>query len=222
MSRHRCPGGRVRPLSAAPNLHSTVLPWLLLAVSGACDRAPSEPRSGTAAAPSPSSRLAEPSLELAARLVAASVDAAVATVHPLGVPSPDGARVVGFTVGGIPAAALVEAEGARIGRDGAERALALWVARGEVPDATRLARAVGAMVHPGCAVLLGGERLAIGDGGALRGPAPALGAHPGGGRVLTFSIVIPEGREGAGLHVARWRWTDSGLLIEASPHPERR
>ncbi|MDB4932783.1 MAG: hypothetical protein JWM10_5267, partial [Myxococcaceae bacterium] len=93
--------------------------------------------------------------------------------------------------------------------------LALWAARGETPDAAGLARLVGALVYPGCAVLVGGERPA----GA---PSPSLTNHPGGGRVLTFAFAIPEGRAGAGLHVARWRYTDGGLLIEASPHPERR
>lgn len=184
---------------------------LLLAASGACERAPSEPRVGRS--PAPATHAAEPSLEAAVRLLGAALDAGVGPVHRLGVPTPGGTIAVGFTLGGIPSAALVEAERASVGRDGAERALALWSARAEVPDATRLARTVGAMVYPGCRVDVGRE---------LGGPAPSLGAHPGGGRVLTFSFVIPEGREGAGLHVARWRWTDSGLLIEASPHPERR
>lgn len=162
-------------------------------------------------------------MEAAARRVAAAVDAGIGLVHPLGVPTPAGASAVGFTMGGIGSAALVDGERAWVGRDGAERALALWVARGEVPDAARLARTVGAMVYPGCTVLPGGERPTAGEGEEpVRGTSPSLVAHPGGGRVLTFSFVIPEGRPGAGLHVARWRWTDSGLLIEASPHPERR
>jgi len=156
---------------------------------------------------------AEPSLEAAARSLGAVTDAGIGPVYRLGVPAPEGTSAVGFTLGGIASAALVEAERASVGRDGAERALALWAARGEVPDAARLARTVGAMVYPGCRVDVGGE---------LGGPRPSLGAHPGGGRLLTFSFVIPEGRAGAGLHVARWRWTDSGLLIEESPHPERR
>ncbi|TAK26676.1 MAG: hypothetical protein EPO40_19335 [Myxococcaceae bacterium] len=191
--------------------HTVALPLALLAASGACDRAPSEPRG--VRSPATATRAAEPSLEAAARSLGRAVDAGVGPVHPLGVPTPAGTIAVGFTLGGIPSAALVEAERASVGRDGAERALALWAERAEVPDATRLARTVGALVYPGCAVDVGGE---------LHGPTPSLGAHPGGGRVLTFSFVIPEGRAGAGLHVARWRWTDSGLLIEASPHPERR
>jgi hypothetical protein len=162
-------------------------------------------------------------METAARRVAAAVDGGIGPVHPLGVPTPAGTSAVGFTMGGMGSAALVDGERAWVGRDGAERALALWVAQGAVPDAARLARMVGAMVYPGCSVRLGGERPAAGEGEEpVRGIAPSLVAHPGGGRVLTFSFVIPEGRPGAGLHVARWRWTDSGLLIEASPHPERR
>ena len=160
-----------------------------------------------------------PSIELAVRRLAAVLDGGTPKARALTVPAPPGASVVEFTWHGNQATALVDGERAWIGRDGAERALSQWVARGEVPEPTRLARTVGALVYPGCAVLRGGER--AGDGGEY-GPPPALTAHPGGGRVLTFSFVIPEGRSGAGLHVARWRWTDSGLLIEASPHPERR
>ena len=200
--------------------YQRVLLLPLVALLSACERAPTEPRAAVAVAPP--ARPAAPSLELAARRVSGAADATVAQAYALGVPTPAGSMAVGFTLHGNPAAALVDAERAWIGRDGAERALAQWSARGDVPDAPGLARLVGAMVYPGCPVLLGGETLAFGDGGPVRGPAPALGPHPGGGRILTFAFVIPEGRDGAGLHVARWRWTDSGLLIEASPHPERR
>jgi hypothetical protein len=201
-----------------PHQRALLLP--LFSILAACERAPTEPRAAISVVPP--ARPAEPSLELAARAVSAAADAAVAQVYAIGVPTPAGARAVSFTMHGNIAAALIDAERAWIGRDGAERALASWGARGEVPDAPGLARLIGAMVYPGCRVMLGGEALALGDGGSVRGPAPALGPHPGGGRVLTFAFVIPEGQGGAGLHVARWRWTDSGLLIEASPHPERR
>ena len=153
-------------------------------------------------------------MALAARRVGEALDASVTAVFAVAAPAPEGARVVGFTQGGMVAAALVETERAFVGRAGAERALATWAARGEVPDAERLARTVAALVYPGCTV--------PGPGEPARGPVPALVNHPGGGRVLTFSFVIPGGRSGAGPHVARWRWTDSGLLIEASPHPDRR
>ena len=188
--------------------------------SGACERAPAEPHARAPTAPeAPGS---PPTLDEAARRLGAALDASVGAVVPVAAPAPPGARVVGFTRGGMPAAALVDADGAFVGRDGAERALAAWSARGETPDPDTLARMVGALVYPGAAVLSGAQARAIDGGGGERGPGPALASHPGGGRVLTFSFVIPEGRRGAGLHVARWRWTDSGLLIEASPHPERR
>jgi hypothetical protein len=185
---------------------------LYLLAAGACERAPSEPRSPAAA---PVSAPATPSLALAARRVAASTDGGAGSVFAVAAPAPVGTTVVGFTLRGNPAAALVDTQRAWLGRDGAERALALWAARAETPDAAGVARLVGALVYPGCAVLVGAERPA----GA---PSPALANHPGGGRVLTFAFAIPDGGEGAGLHVARWRYTDSGLLIEASPHPERR
>lgn len=196
---------------------------LLLAVfiaSGACERAPAEPRARAPRVPGPPG--APPTLGEAARRLGAALDAAAGAVVPVEAPAPPGARVVAFTRGGMPAAALVDAEGAFVGRDGAERALAAWSARGETPDPGTLARTVGALVYPGARVLTGAEARGIDAGSGERGPGPAMVSHPGGGRVLTFSFVIPEGRRGAGLHVARWRWTDSGLLIEASPHPERR
>ncbi|MDO9016742.1 MAG: hypothetical protein Q8S73_16945 [Deltaproteobacteria bacterium] len=198
------------------------LPLLLTVfiVSGACERAPAEPQ--VRAPTVPGAPGSPPTLAEAARRLGAALDAAVGEVVPVGAPAPPGARVVGFTRGGMPAAALVDADRAYVGRDGAERALAMWSARGETPDPGTLARTVGALVYPGAAVLTGAEARAPDGSTGERGPRPALVSHPGGGRVLTFSIVIPEGGRGAGLHVARWRWTDSGLLIEASPHPERR
>jgi hypothetical protein len=190
--------------------------WSVLASLAlvACRGAPDEPR--PAAPPAAPSRPPAPSLDVASRSVAEALGVPRVEVFAVSAPAPAGARVVGFTRDGIPGAALVEAAGAWLGRDGAERALAAWSAQGAVPDASQLARAVGALVYPGAAVQ------AAGDGAAPRGPDPAVTSHPGGGRVLTFSFVIPARRPGAGLHVARWRWTDSGLLIEASPHPERR
>lgn len=200
------------------HLRSASLVSLLLLA--ACKRSPDEP-----AGFSPrerSTRGRTPTMEAAARLLAVTSDAATSAPYVLSVPAPAGTVFVRFERGGRSGAALIESRRAWVGRDGAERALTLWREGGEIPDASRLARTVVAMVYPDYVAMLGGESLDLGDGGGIRGPAPALNPHPGGGRLLTFSFVIPNDEEGAGLHVARWRWTDSNLLIEETPHPERR
>ncbi len=201
------------------HLRSTSLACLLLLA--ACKRSPNEP--GRPAPREGAPRPAQiPTMEVAARGLAANSDAATSAPYLLSVPAPPGTVFVRFERGGRPGAALIESSRAWEGVAGAERALTLWIERGEIPDATRLARTVVGMAYPEYVAMLGREPLDLGDGGVIRGPAPALTPHPGGGRLLTFSFVIPEGEEGAGLHVARWRWTDSNLLIDETPHPERR
>ncbi len=191
---------------------------LLLA---ACKRSPDEPTGASPREVAPRGAHA-PSMEAAARLLAGTSDAATGAPYALSVPAPAGTVFVRFARGGRSNAALIDDRRAWLGRDGAERALTLWREGGEIPDASRLARTVVAMAYPEYAAMLDRESLDLGDGGVVRGPAPALNPHPGGGRVLTFSFAIPSGQPGAGLHVARWRWTDSNLLIEETPHPERR
>lgn len=187
------------------------------ALASACERAPDEPALVRRAVPGPA---AAPTVEEAARRLAA--DGAVVAPHRLAAPAPQGTVFMGFTREGRAGAALVDGQRAWFGLAGAERALALWRAAGTPPDAARLARVVAASAYPGYLGLFAGERYELPDGGALRGPAPALVPYPAGGRVLTFSFVIPPGEVGAGLHVARWRWTDTDLLIDEAPHPERR
>lgn len=201
--------------------HTRFLAPACLSLVAACNRGPDDP-GGLAPRRPPDNASRPPTIEAAARLLADATDAASGAPHTLPVPAPRGTVFVGFGRTGATGGALIEARRAWVGRAGAERAFALWRQEGERLDAGRAARVVMAMAYPRYVGLLGGESVPLGDGGAVRGPAPALTDHPGGGRVLTFSFLIPGGEEGAGLHVARWRWTDSDLLIEETPHPERR
>lgn len=201
------------------HLRDAALACLLLLA--ACKRSPNEPGVGPARQ-APASRDQTPTMEVAARLIAAAGGAATSAPYLLSVPAPAGTVFVRFERGGRSSAALIDGRRAWVGAEGAERALTLWRERGEIPDASRLARTVVALAYPDYVAMLGGEAIDLGDGGVIRGPAPAITPHPGGGRVLTFSFAIPPGEPGAGLHMGRWRWTDSNLLIEETPHPERR
>lgn len=195
--------------------------YVSLALLAACNRGPDDP-AGSAPRPPSNGASRAPDIATAARRLSMATDAAIGAPYALPLPSPAGALFVGFSRGRGTGAALIDGGRAWVGIAGAERALAMWRGEGERLDAGRLARVVAAMAYPDYRGLRGGESLRLGDGGSVRGLAPSLADHPGGGRVLTFSFVIPAGEEGAGLHVARWRWTDSDLLIEETPHPERR
>jgi epothilone polyketide synthase D len=71
--------------------------------------------------------------------------------------------------------------------------------------------------------LAGEDQLALRDGRVL--VARLVAASPPAALprwIPQGTVLVTGGLGGLGLHVARWRYTDSGLLVEASPHPERR
>lgn len=195
-----------------------------LALALGCQRSPAEPeahvpRETSAVAPAPT-------VDVAARAIALAIADGGAPTHitdlrALALPLPAGLSALAFTDRGARRVAAVDARGAAVDLSGAERVLARWAERQEHPDAQTLARVIGAFAYPRYRVLAAGER--VGEGSdAVRAVTPAVAPRPGGGRSLTFGFVIPEGEPGAGVHVARFHLTSSGLVIDESPHPERR
>ncbi len=152
-------------------------------------------------------------LAVAAERLRERSDASVRDVTAVG-DAPRGTLLVRYAAGSVVATAFVDALGAWSGVTGAERALAAWRADGASPDAVTAARTISLLVCPTCQPP--GEAT-----GALP-VAPSLQPHRAGGRILTYAYVIPDGRPGAGVHVARWRWTDSDVLVDEVPHAERR
>lgn len=195
-----------------------------LALALGCQRSPAEPEAH--APPTTPAVATAPTIDVAARSIALAVadggaPTPVTALRALALPLPQGMGAFAFTDRGGPRVAAVDARGATVDLAGAERVLARWAERQEHPDAQTLARVIGAFAYPRYRVLAAGER--VGEGSeAVRAVTPAVAPRPGGGRTLTFGFAISEGEPGAGVHVARLHLTASGLVIDESPHPERR
>lgn len=140
-----------------------------------------------------------------------------------GVPSVD---VVAVRFGARWVVAAVERERVTLGLAGAERIYQLREQQQRALNAVELARLVGAMLYYPYTVWDGAywseTPLTAALTGRTTGATPILTPRPQGGRDLTFSYFIPNGMLGAGDHLAHIRVTDSGMLIDMAPNPERR
>lgn len=214
---------------------------LLACKPSAPSEPPSTPSTPARAAAQDSSAPAQryrPSLDESARRIAAalgverrSLDDAGAPPAPTlprrlevgGVASVD---VVAARVGDRWVAAAVEADRVTIGLEGAERIFQLREREGRPMNAFDLADTVGVLLYYPYPVYDGTRwsdtPVSAACVGMRDGATPQLVPKPQGGRDLLFSFHIPDGSPGAGTHVAHLRVTDSGLLIDQAPNPERR
>ncbi len=216
-------------------VHRAVVRIALVATLSACRRAPPEPsiasRSARGAADDPASSY-RPALDESGRRIFAAlvadggVGAAVEQVARIEVPAvPARIDIVAARVGGSWTVAAVERDRVTLGLAGAERILTLLNESHRPPAAVDLARIVGALhfypwpTFDGATWSRTGEQV-NGRGGSH---VPQFVQRSGGtGRALLFEFWIPDGNAGAGPHMANIRVTDSGLLIDEAPRPDRR
>jgi hypothetical protein len=122
--------------------------------------------------------------------------------------------------------AAVERDRVTLGLAGAERIHQLREDEQRALNAVEMARVIGALLYFPYPVWDGAlwseTGLTTGIIGRTTGATPMLTPKPQGGRDLTFSFFIPEGSSGAGDHLAHIRVTDSRMLIDMAPNPERR
>jgi hypothetical protein len=122
--------------------------------------------------------------------------------------------------------AAIERDRVAIGLEGAERIYQLREQAQQPLGAMDLAAIVGVLHYYPYTVFNGqrwSETPLYGTSRGLgAGATPTLAPRPQGGRDLTFSFHIPDGRSGAGGHLAHIRVTDSAMLIDQAPNPEVR
>ncbi|MBI5517368.1 MAG: hypothetical protein HY909_26585 [Deltaproteobacteria bacterium] len=194
-----------------------------------CRRAPTEPSPRAPSAPPADAPAPLPPVAAqAARVALAATDGGVAApgaAERLALPLPAGVDVVAVRLGERWAVGALERERVTVGLEGAERVLARWRDGGHAPSAQELARVVGAFAYHPWSVFVTREVVGtLADGG---GPRVASGAvlspRPGNtGESLTFGYQVPDGQAGAGLHVAHFNVTASGIILDEAPNPWRR
>lgn len=145
------------------------------------------------------------------------VQPSIGSVTELFLSLPDGLHAVEFSLHGKRHTALIADQNRRVTfrLSAVETALAYWNHRGVHPDAQTLARVIAALVYP---------RFTVFDRGVseMNLSAPRFIARNNQDRVLVFAFAIADGEPGAGVHLARFHLTPSGLVIDENPHPERR
>jgi hypothetical protein len=149
----------------------------------------------------------------------------VGAAERLALPLPEGVDVVAVRLGDRWAVGALEEQRVTVGLEGAERVLARWREGGHSPSAQELARVVGAFAyHPWNVFVSRVPVRTAADGGGVRvANGAVLSPRPGNtGESLTFGYQIPDGEPGAGLHVAHFNVTPSGLLVDEAPNPWRR
>lgn len=123
-------------------------------------------------------------------------------------------------------AAAVEHDRVTLGLAGAERIFQLREQAQRPMSAAELARTIGVLLYYPYTVFDGTRwsdtALSGSTSGRTSGAVPTLTPRPQGGRDLMFSYWIPDGTAGAGDHYAHVRVTDSQMLIDMAPNPERR
>lgn len=122
--------------------------------------------------------------------------------------------------------AAVEPTRIALGIEGAERVYQLREEQQRAMSASEMAQCFGALMYYPYRVF-DGQRwsdLPQGTSGETlgTGETPTLAPRPQGGRDVTFGYYIPNGQAGAGPHLAHVRVTDSRMLIDQAPNPERR
>lgn len=122
--------------------------------------------------------------------------------------------------------AAIERDRVSIGLAGAERIYQLREQAQRPMSAAELTRTVGLLEYYPYTVFDGTEWSQTPHQTAAHarapGAVPTLTPRQQGGRDLMFSYDIPDGMPGAGAHFGHIRVTDSMLLIDVAPHPERR
>jgi hypothetical protein len=140
-----------------------------------------------------------------------------------GVPSAD---VIVARSGARWVAAVVEQDRVTLGLAGAERIYQLREQAQRPMSAAELARTIGVLLYYPYTVFDGTRwsetPLSNNTEGRTSGAVPVLTPRPQGGRDLMFSFFIPNGMPGAGDHYAHVRVTDSQMLVDMAPNPERR
>lgn len=203
-----------------------------LALALACQRAPPEPAAARAADTARAASTAPPPLDAqAARVLAALASRADGSPPPAleqrarpALPLPRGVDVVAVRANGRWTVAALEPDRVTLGLEGAERVLAHWREQGHDATAVELAQVVGTFAYYPRTVFTRRET-APGPPGAP--PRPTLAAslveRPGGtGRSLTFSYFVEGDAPGAGLKVAHFNVTLSGMVIDEAPNPALR
>ncbi len=134
--------------------------------------------------------------------------------------------VVAVRAGARWVAAAVEQDRVTLGLAGAERIYQLREQAQRAMSAAELTRTVGVLLYYPYPFFDGSTWSESPSGqstaGRTTGAIPVLTPRPQGGRDLTFSFYIPDGMPGAGDHLAHVRVTDSTMLIDMAPNPERR
>ena len=135
-------------------------------------------------------------------------------------------RVLAVKMGPRWTAAAVERDRVTLGLSGAERIFQLRERAQRPMSARELALTAGALAYFPYRTFDGtqwSQTLAsVVIPSSIRPNAPMFVAKPQGGRDLTFTFWIPDGSPGAGEHLGRIRVTDSAMLFDESPNPERR
>jgi hypothetical protein len=123
-------------------------------------------------------------------------------------------------------AAVVEQDRVTLGLAGAERIFQLRERAQRPMSAAELARTIGVLLYYPYPVFDGTRwsetPLSNRTEGRRTGSVPTFTPRPHGGRDLLFSFWIPDGMPGAGPHYAHILVTDSQMLVDLAPHPERR
>lgn len=202
---------------------------LLVVALCACRHAPAEPSGAPRDEPSLDAHTAPPAAldAQARRVVVALADggapAAATRAVRLELPTPPSVDVIAVRANAQWTVAALEPARVSLGISGAERILTLWRDRGHSPSASELGRVVGAFAYYPNTVYVSPEAVRDLPGSPLQAaPAATLVDRPGAtGQSLNFSYRIDDG-PGAGLHVAHFHVTQSGLIIDEAPNPTLR
>jgi hypothetical protein len=220
-------------------LSLSLLVTALHSFAGCKPSAPSEPAAPTVqpARPAESARDFRPALDESLRRIADALRQRAVEDDAAAPEAPQSPRRI--AIGGVPAidvvaarvgerwtVAAIEHDRVSLGLAGAERIYQLREQAQRPMSAAELARTVGVLLYYPYPIFDGttwsDTPLSNQSTGRTSGAIPVLTPRPQGGRDLMFSFFIPNGMSGAGDHFAHVRVTDSTMLIDMAPNPERR